>query len=400
MGARKGHRFVLKGTNSSVRAASAACNSFPEAEKQQKEKRTAERAVRQSALTIGAPFRPHDLFDQVTLAPKALLACETLTAGQKLAWMALQSRLGKEGDCFPSTATLADDLGVNRTQVRRWLDGLIRKKFVQKTPRPPQHPSADWDTNLYELLWHEVFVHNDDMGGNKLYPGGNKSCQPPRNTVCQPGGYKSCQEKNHHHQKEPTEKIPSEKKPATRTNRNAARGSIADVPTAKTSDCLNSFSDDDERTPHIRPQLPDANEEFLLRLKERWKLEGKEAKDILDMVWKELKRGSDFPHFLGFDTQRTKSPQKIGNVGGYYRDLVRQFYKTQKTQFEREQHERERRIREAPKPQCPLGECDGGGITTNSPIQACKCELGQNLSVDKRQLIEKLNQLGGHHHAA
>lgn len=52
--------------------------------------------------------------------------------------MALASALGKSGDCFPSCATLGRKLGVDRKQVRRWLDGLVSKQFVRRTGRPPE----------------------------------------------------------------------------------------------------------------------------------------------------------------------------------------------------------------------------------------------------------------------
>jgi hypothetical protein len=89
------------------------------------------------------------------------------------------------------------------------MDGLIAKKFARKIPRPPQGDSNDWDTNLYELLWHEVF--DAEPGGDKLplRPGGKSTLRGGEKSS-QPGGDKLPHKKNHHHQ-DHWQKCPSQK---------------------------------------------------------------------------------------------------------------------------------------------------------------------------------------------
>ncbi len=80
-------------------------------------------------------------------------------------WIALGLRVGKNGTCFPSLATLAKDTGYSKRQVQRAVDELVRIGLIEREPR--QNAAGDPSSNLYHLCGWWTFGHDDEIGVQK-----------------------------------------------------------------------------------------------------------------------------------------------------------------------------------------------------------------------------------------
>lgn len=64
-------------------------------------------------------------------------------------YMFLKDHAGKDGTCWPGIKTIAKELKLSRSTVKRALDGLCREGLITKTPRWRENGSLS--SNLYRL---------------------------------------------------------------------------------------------------------------------------------------------------------------------------------------------------------------------------------------------------------
>ncbi len=62
----------------------------------------------------------------------------------------LRERAGKKGYCWPSIATIADDIGMSSSTVKRGLTDLKKQKFIQIENR--YRDNGGKTSNLYRIL--------------------------------------------------------------------------------------------------------------------------------------------------------------------------------------------------------------------------------------------------------
>lgn len=64
-------------------------------------------------------------------------------------YMYLRDRANRNGECWPGIKTIAADLNLSRSTVKRALSDLERKGYLQKNPRHRGNGSCT--SNLYRL---------------------------------------------------------------------------------------------------------------------------------------------------------------------------------------------------------------------------------------------------------
>ena len=67
----------------------------------------------------------------------------------KTVYMYLRSMSASKGECWPGIKTIAADLHLSRSTVRRALNDLERRGYIQRTPRYRENGSRS--SNLYTL---------------------------------------------------------------------------------------------------------------------------------------------------------------------------------------------------------------------------------------------------------
>lgn len=65
-------------------------------------------------------------------------------------YMYLRDRANRNGECWPGIKTIAADLNLSRSTVKRALGDLERKGYLQKSPRHRENGS--YTSNLYRLI--------------------------------------------------------------------------------------------------------------------------------------------------------------------------------------------------------------------------------------------------------
>lgn len=65
-------------------------------------------------------------------------------------YMYLKDHADKDGACWPGIKTIAKELKLSRSTVKRALDDLCREGLITKTPRRRENGSLS--SNLYRLL--------------------------------------------------------------------------------------------------------------------------------------------------------------------------------------------------------------------------------------------------------
>lgn len=68
----------------------------------------------------------------------------------KTVYMYLKDRSDAEGRCWPAIKTIALELGLSRSTVKRALEDLCKAGLLQKDPRWRENGS--YTSNLYKLL--------------------------------------------------------------------------------------------------------------------------------------------------------------------------------------------------------------------------------------------------------
>ena len=64
-------------------------------------------------------------------------------------YMYLKDRADSEGRCWPAIKTIALELGLSRSTVKRALDDLVRAGLLRKDPRWRENGS--YTSNLYQI---------------------------------------------------------------------------------------------------------------------------------------------------------------------------------------------------------------------------------------------------------
>ena len=78
-----------------------------------------------------------------------IYAASDLPPRAKMVYMYLRDRSNKQGQCWPGIKTIAKDLNLSRSTVKRALDDLYHADIVEKTPRKRENGSLT--SNLYSL---------------------------------------------------------------------------------------------------------------------------------------------------------------------------------------------------------------------------------------------------------
>mgnify|MGYP001032962707 CR=1 FL=1 len=79
----------------------------------------------------------------------SIYADQELSHRAKTVYMYLKDRADSEGRCWPAIKTIALELGLSRSTVKRALDDLVRAGLLRKDPRWRENGS--YTSNLYQI---------------------------------------------------------------------------------------------------------------------------------------------------------------------------------------------------------------------------------------------------------
>jgi hypothetical protein len=105
----------------------------------------------QKTPNIGDVFIPHGVFNGIWV-PESLLRCPDLPAASKLLYGRLARFAGKDGRCFPSVETLAQEMGMTARQIQRLLVQLCKARFLRKEAQ--YRSDGSQTSNAYFFLYH------------------------------------------------------------------------------------------------------------------------------------------------------------------------------------------------------------------------------------------------------
>lgn len=108
-------------------------------------------------------FNPYQKFNGV-FVPEAMLSYRGLKANAKLLYGQLCRYAGKNGDCHPSQARLARDMGLTVSGINGLLAQLVSEGFIKReAPGPDRVRRYDYDerelkggTTRYYFLLHPI----------------------------------------------------------------------------------------------------------------------------------------------------------------------------------------------------------------------------------------------------
>ena len=73
-----------------------------------------------------------------------------LTSTQKLVYYCLCRFQGEHDDCFPSHRTIAQQCKIHKSTVKRCIDVLIKRHYIEKIPQ--KRPDGGNTSNKYRCL--------------------------------------------------------------------------------------------------------------------------------------------------------------------------------------------------------------------------------------------------------
>lgn len=155
----------------------------------------------------GQPFNPYRQFNGVFI-PEALLSMSSVSAPAKLLYGQLARHGGRDGNAYPSYATLAKAIGLSERQIIRLVKELIEARLVEVRKRT--HENGRQRSNAYVFLWHEAFearAPEVQIEGDMVDPEGDESVTGEGDTDVTPEGDASVT-----HKRVLSEESPSEKK--------------------------------------------------------------------------------------------------------------------------------------------------------------------------------------------
>ena len=117
-------------------------------------------------MKVGEVFNPYGMFVG-SFVPNALLRYKGLSSTAKLLWARLAQYAGKNGECFPSQKTLAEELGITERQIITMLKQLVAKGFI-KQEKPKGLDKLVHKTSRYYFLWHKYFDISQTSDGNQM----------------------------------------------------------------------------------------------------------------------------------------------------------------------------------------------------------------------------------------
>lgn len=109
---------------------------------------------------IGDRFNPHRMFDGAFI-PECICQYRGLSPGAKLAYGRFCRFAGKNGEVFPSMATMGREIGCSESQARSYVKELIDAAFVEIERESGR-------VNTYYFLWHPAF--DGDIGMVRFSP--------------------------------------------------------------------------------------------------------------------------------------------------------------------------------------------------------------------------------------
>lgn len=109
-------------------------------------------------VSVGSPFNPYKIFNGI-FVPEALVRSKVISSSAKLAYGRLTRYAGQDGQCYPSMPKLAAEIGLSTRQVQRSVAELEKQHFIRRVGR---FLGASQTSNVFEFLWHEVFVRGDE----------------------------------------------------------------------------------------------------------------------------------------------------------------------------------------------------------------------------------------------
>lgn len=93
--------------------------------------------------------------------PNWVIRSDKLHGSEKLLYIALLNRANAKGECWPSLATLAKEVGVSNRTVMRLIDSLCDKRLIEKVRRTKQ--GVGKVSNLYRVLAFEHRPPSDNV---------------------------------------------------------------------------------------------------------------------------------------------------------------------------------------------------------------------------------------------
>ena len=103
-------------------------------------------------------FNPYQSFVG-SFIPNCLMKYPHLSPSAKLLWARLAQYAGKNGYCYPSVETLADELGISKQQIIRLLKELETKQFIYRD-LPKGKDKLLHRTTKYYFIMHQIFEHD------------------------------------------------------------------------------------------------------------------------------------------------------------------------------------------------------------------------------------------------
>ena len=110
-------------------------------------------------------FNPYGIF-YGALIPDVLLRYKKITPSAKLLYAKLVQYAGKDGNCFPSIDTLAEDLGLSVRQIITLLKILEKDGFIVKVKATGKDKLIH-KNNQYLFLLHKIFEETLNVESNQ-----------------------------------------------------------------------------------------------------------------------------------------------------------------------------------------------------------------------------------------
>lgn len=134
-------------------------------------------------MNIGQNFNPFRLFVGAFI-PNALMRYTKISQGAKLCYARLAQFAGQNGEAFPNRETLAFELGVSLSQVKRYIKELKTHGFIEVI-EPKGKDKFKHLNNKYCFKWHEIFECNEPSEWVTCEPSGRVIYEPSGRVVCE-----------------------------------------------------------------------------------------------------------------------------------------------------------------------------------------------------------------------
>ena len=122
---------------------------------------------REGSVKVGERFNPYKRFLGVFI-PEPICKYRGLSPGAEVIYGRL-CRYSGNGDVYPATETLADEVGISERQAREYIRELERAKFIEVDHENKRYrKDGSGGTNTYFFLWHAAF--EGDRGASRNSP--------------------------------------------------------------------------------------------------------------------------------------------------------------------------------------------------------------------------------------